>query len=92
MFLFGFVLGEFHRERRVTLGREALGVALGLWLEGQKLGNRSILPENQRSGNTLRRLRRDLEAERRSPAALGRWVLAAASRLFGGTFGWVARF
>ena len=90
MFLFGFVLGEFHRERRVTLGREALGVALGFWLEGQKLGNRSILPENQRSGNTLRCLRRDLEAERRSPAALGRWGLSAASCLFGRALGWVS--
>jgi hypothetical protein len=38
-------LGEFHRERGGTLGREALGVAIRFWIEGQKLGNRSILPE-----------------------------------------------
>jgi hypothetical protein len=53
MLLFGFVVGEFHRERGGTLGREALGVAIGFWLEGQKLGNRSILPDKPRAHQTF---------------------------------------
>ena len=45
MLLLIVVLGEFHRERGGTLGREALGVTGSVWLEGQTPGNRSILPE-----------------------------------------------